>query len=184
MKKRNFSLLLLLVLVFSLAACSEKKQEVQLDAIGKNEALIEKAEPCSTAAEVRNAGIPLSEEPFSSETNEEKGLESVTYLIQNKDFYFDLAGQEISTGFFQFVNDKLSNISMDLPDAASYEAVKEEMTELYGEPTAEEMKGAVINIWEFQADLPVRAAVIGQFQDEELISGSFQVSYVWFQSEE
>lgn len=180
MKKRIFSLILLLVFVFSLAACSEKKQAVQLDAIGKNEALIEKAGPCSTEEEVRSAGIPLSEEPFSTETNEEKGLESVTYLIQNKDFYFELAEQEISTGFFQFVNDKLSNISMNLPDAAAYEAVKEEMTEFYGKPESEDAEGAVINIWEFQTDYPVRAAVIGQLQDGEVVSGSFQVSYIWF----
>lgn len=184
MKKRIFSLMLLLMLVFSLTACAEKKQEVHLDAIGKNEALIEKAEPCSTAEEIRNAGIPLSEEPFSAETNEEKGLESVTYLIQDEDFCFDLAGQETDAGFFQFVNDKLSNISMNLSDAAAYEAVKEEMTELYGEPETKELEGAVMNVWEFQADYPVRAAVLGQFQDEKLVSGSFQVSYIWFQSEE
>lgn len=78
------------------------------------------------------------------------------------------------------MNDKLSNISMDLADAAGYEAVKEEMTELYGEPATEEMEGAVMNIWEFQADYPVRAAVIGRLQDGEVVSGSFQVSYVWF----
>ena len=180
MKKRIFSLMLLLTLVFSLTACAGEKQEIRLDAIGKNEALIEKAEPCSTAEEVRNAGIPLSEEPFSVETNEEKGLESVTYLIQDQDFHFDLAGQEINTGFFQFVNDKLSNISMNLPDAAAYEAVKEEMTELYGEPESEDADGAVINIWEFQADYPVRAAVIGQLRDGEIVSGSFQVSYVFW----
>lgn len=180
MKKRIFSLMLLLALVFSLTACAGKKQEVRLDAIGKNEALIEKAEPCSTAEEVRSAGIPLSEEPFSAETNEEKGLESVTYLIQDQDFGFDLAGHEIGTGFFQFVNDKLSNISMNLPDAAAYEAVKEEMTELYGEPVSEDAEGAVMNIWEFQADYPIRVAVIGQLQDGKVVSGSFQVSYVWF----
>ena len=180
MKKRIFSLMLLLALIFSLTACAGEKQEVRLDAIGKNEALVEKAEPCSTAEEIRNAGIPLSEEPFSAETNEEKGLESVTYLIQDQDFYFDLAGQKIDAGFFQFVNDKLSNISMDLADAAGYEAVKEEMTELYGEPATEEMEGVVMNIWEFQADYPVRAAVIGRLQDGEVVSGSFQVSYVWF----
>lgn len=184
MKKRIFALFVLLF-VFSLTACGEKKNEVQLEALEKNEALISKAAPCSAVDEVRKAGIPMEDEPFDIQNNEEKGLESVTYLVQNEKFTLSLAGCDIKSSFFQFINGKLSNITINLTDSSSYEAVKAEMTKLYGEPSIDEsMEGFVMNLWEFQADYPVRATVIGHLTDGKVVSGSFQVSYIWFETED
>lgn len=176
---------IILALSFLLTACGEGKGEVQLEALEKNEALISKAAPCGTVDEVREAGIPLDDVPFDTQSNEEKGLESVTYLIQSENFVLNLSGYEIKNSFFQFINEKLSNITINLADDGVYEAVKAEMIKLYGEPVVEEpMEGVVMNLWEFQADYPVRATVIGYSSDGKIVSGSFQVSYIWFETEE
>lgn len=181
-KKLFFSILMLTV-IFLFAGCSGKKEKIQLEALEKREALADGVSPCAPIDDVRKAGIPLSDEPFDIQRNEEKGLESVTYLIQDESFAFDLAGHEIKSGFFQFVNEKLSNITLDIPDRVAYEAVIAEMEAIYGEPAEEESEGAVMNIWEFQGDYPVRTAVIGRLVNGEIVSGSFQVSYIWFGTE-
>lgn len=174
---------LILTLSFLLAACGEKKEEIQLGALEKNGPLISKAAPCGTVDEVREAGVPLDDVPFDTQNNEEKGLESITYLVQNENFVLNLAGYEIKNSFFQFINGKLSNITINLADDGVYEAVKSEMTKLYGEPVTDEpMEGVVMNLWEFQADYPIRATVIGYSSDGKIVSGSFQVSYIWFET--
>lgn len=184
MKKKLFFLILMLIFIFLFAGYSGKKEKIQLEALGKREALVDGAAPCAPIDDVRKTRIPLSDKPFDIQSNEEKGLESVTYLIQDESFACELAGHEIKSGFFQFVNEKLSNITLDIPDSVSYEAVIAEMEALYGEPAVEEsVEGAVMNIWEFQGDYPVRAAVIGRLVDGEIVSGSFQVSYIWFGTE-
>lgn len=182
MKKRVFFPVVLMVSVFALAACGVKKEEVRLEALGENGALISGVNPCGTEEEVREAGIPLSEEPFDTQSDEEKGLESVTYLIQDEKFAFELAGCEVKNSFFQFVNGKLSNITMELPDGVSYATVNQEMTALYGEPVNGEKVGekSAMTVWEFPGEYPVRAAVIGRLEEEQLVAASFQVSYVWF----
>ncbi|MDE7031069.1 MAG: hypothetical protein K2P63_14065 [Lachnospiraceae bacterium] len=175
----------ILLLIFSLTACGAKKEKVSLDALEKNGALISTAAPCSTVDEVRKAKIPLGNAPFDSQSDEERGLESVTYLVQDEKFSLSLAGYEMKNSLFQFINGKLSNITMNLTDSGSYEAVKTELTRLYGEPATEEpAEGIVMNVWEFQADYPVRAAVIGYGTDGKIVSGSFQVSYIWFGTED
>ncbi len=182
MKKTVF-LILILSLLFSFTACGEKSEEFHLEALEKNGALISQALPCSTVDEVREAGIPLADSPFDTQNNEEKGLESITYLVQDENFTFKLAGCEMKNSLFQFINGKLSNITVNLADSASYEAIKTEMTKFYGEPVIDEpMEGVIMNLWEFQADYPVRAAVIGHSTDGEVVSGSFQVSYSWFET--
>ena len=183
MKKIIF--LPMLLLVFSLTACGAKKEEVSLAALEKNEALIATAAPCSTVYEVRKAKIPLGNAPFDSQSNEENGQESVTYLVQDEKFSLSLAGYEMKNSLFQFINGKLSNITINLTDSGSYEAVKTEMTRLYGEPATENSaEGIEMNVWEFQADYPVRAAVIGYGTDGQSVSGSVQVSYIWFGTED
>ena len=187
MKKLFFTISFssILTLIFLLTACGGKKEEVQLEALEKNGALISKAAPCGTVDEVREAGVPLDDVPFDTQNNEEKGLESVTYLVQDENFSLNLAGYEIKNSFFQFINGKLSNVTINLTDDGAYEAVKAEMIKLYGEPVADEpMEGVVMNLWEFQADCPVRATVIGYSADGKIVSGSFQVSYIWFETEE
>ena len=179
------ALLAVLLLAFSLAGCGGKSEAVQLKALEKNEALISGAIPCSTADEMKKAGIPMGDDPFDTQKNEENGLESVTYLLKTDDFTLDFAGGKVKSCFFQFINEKLSNITIELTDGASYEAVKAEMIKLYGEPAVEEsMEGYIMNTWEFQADYPVRAAVIGRLADGEIVSGNFQVSYAWFETED
>jgi len=181
MKKSLFFPILIIALIFSLTACGEKKEEFHLEALEKNGAFVAQAVPCSTVDEVRKAGIPMDEAPFDTQNNEEKGLESVTYLVQDENFTLKLAGHETKSSLFQFINGKLSNITINLTDDASYEAVKAEMTKLYGEPVVEEpMEGTVMNLWEFEADYPVQAAVIGRSTDGKIVSGTFQVSYIWF----
>lgn len=185
MKKRVFFPVVLMVSVFALAACGVKKEEVRLEALGENGVLISGVNPCGTEEEVREAGIPLSEEPFDTQSDEEKGLESVTYLIQDEKFAFELAGCEVKNSFFQFVNGKLSNITMELPDGVSYAKVNQEMTALYGEPVNGEKVGekSAMTVWEFPGEYPVHAAVIGRLEEEQLVAASFQVSYVWFGEE-
>lgn len=185
MKKRVFFPVVLLVSAFALAACGVKKEEVRLEALGENGALISGVNPCGTEEEVRKAGIPLSEEPFDTQGDEEKGLESVTYLVQDEKFAFELAGCEVKNSFFQFVNGKLSNITMELPDGVSYGTVNQEMTALYGEPVNGEKvdERSAMTVWEFPGEYPVRAAVIGRLEEEQLVAASFQVSYVWFGEE-
>lgn len=186
MKKRVFFPVVLLALAFALAACGVKKEEVRLEALGENGALISGVNPCGTEEEVRKAGIPLSEEPFGTQSDEEKGLESVTYLVQDEKFAFELAGCEVKSSFFQFVNGKLSNITMELPDGVSYTTVNQEMIALYGEPVNGEKvdERSAMTVWEFPGEYPVRAAVIGRLEEEQLVAASFQVSYVWFGEEE
>ncbi len=220
------------------AACGVKKEELRLEALGENGALISGVNPalgengalisgvnpCGTEEEVRKAGIPLSEEPFGTQSDEEKGLESVTYLVQDEKFAFELAGCEVKSSFFQFVNGKLdeekglesvtylvqdekfafelagcevkssffqfvngklSNITMELPDGVSYETVNQEMIALYGEPVNGEKvdERSAMTVWEFPGEYPVRAAVIGRLEEEQLVVASFQISYVWFGEE-
>ena len=183
--KKAFVSLFIVLFVLAFSACGKRTEEAKLSALGKNEALIPGAEPCCTAEEARKAGLPLSEVPFDTQANEENGLESVTYSVENEKFSLELSGQEVEGGLFQFVNGKLSNITLNLSDGAACEAVKAEMTEIYGEPAAkEEAAGAVLSIWEFQGEYPVQAAVIERGPDGENISGSFQVSYFWFEDGE
>lgn len=40
-----------------------------------------------------------------------------------------------------------------------------------------------MTVWEFPGEYPVRAAVIGRLEEEQLVAASFQVSYVWFGEE-
>ena len=185
MKKRVFFPVVLLVSAFVFAACGVKKEELRLEALGENGALISGVNPCGTEEEVRKAGIPLSEEPFGTQSDEEKGLESVTYLVQDEKFAFELAGCEVKNSFFQFVNGKLSNITMELPDGISYETVNQEMIALYGEPVNGEKvdERSAMTVWKFSGEYPVRAAVIGRLEEEQLVAASFQVSYVWFGEE-
>lgn len=184
MKSKHIFLYLSLILIFSLTACGGKKEEVRLEALEKNEALISQADPCRTEEEIRKTGIPMDDVPFDAQNNGEKDLESVTYLVQDENFILDLAGCEVESSLFQFINGKLSNITFNLTDSGSYEAVVAEMTRLYGESAAEEpMEGVIMNLWEFQADYPVQAAVIGHLADGEIASGNFQVSYLWFEAE-
>lgn len=182
MKKQISCLLLVLVMLFSFSGCGGKGKEVRLEALEKNEALIDKAPPCSALEEVR-AALPFEEEPFGS--YEENGLESVTYLLRKSPL--DIAGVEIQDSFFEFINGKLTNINIRLNDAAGYDAVNAEMARLYGEPVTEELNnGVTMNSWEFQAEYPVKAALMGYPGEEEgkSASGSFQVSYIWFGAEE
>lgn len=185
MKKSAFFHVVFLVLTFVFAACGVKKEELRLEALGENGALISGVNPCGTEEEVRKAGIPLSEEPFGTQSDEEKGLESVTYLLQDEKFAFEVAGCEVKSSFFQFVNGKLSNITMELPDGASYATVNQEMAALYGEPVNGEKvdERSAMTVWEFSGEYPVRAAVIGRMEEEQLVAASFQVSYVWFGEE-
>ena len=185
MKKSAFFPVVFLVLAFVSAACGVKKEELRLEALGQNGALISGVNPCGTEEEVRKAGIPLSEEPFGTQSDEEKGLESVTYLVQDEKFAFELAGCEVKSSFFQFVKGKLSNITMELPDGASYATVNQEMAALYGEPVNGEKvdERSAMTVWEFSGEYPVRAAVIGRLEEEQLVATSFQISYVWFGEE-
>lgn len=185
MKKSAFFHVVFLVLAFVFAACGVKKEELRLEALGENGVLISGVNPCGTEEEVRKAGIPLSEEPFGTQSDEEKGLESVTYLVQDEKFAFELAGCEVKNSFFQFVNGKLSNITMELPDGVSYATVNQKMAALYGEPVNGEKvdERSAMTVWEFPGEYPVRAAVIGRLEKEQLVAASFQVSYVWFGEE-
>lgn len=185
MTNRSFFSILMLALIFSLTACGEKKEAVALEALEKNEALISGVAPCGAVDDVRKAGIPVTDAPFDTQSNEEKELESVTYLVQDESFKLDLAGYEIKSSLLQFINGKLSNITINLNSKSSYEAVIAEMTRLYGEPEVEEpMEGVIMNLWEFENDYPVRTAVIGHSTGGEIVSGNFQVSYIWFETED
>ena len=180
MKKRTIYLALIAALLFSLSGCGGKGTKIRLEALEKNEALIHKVQPCSTLEEVRGV-LPLDEEPFSS--HEENGLESVTYLLQSASL--NLAGMEIRNSFFEFINGKLTNINIRLTDSAGYDAVSSEMVRLYGEPETEELNnGVIMNSWEFQGGYPVKAALMGYpgEGEEKIASGSFQVSYLWFET--
>ena len=122
--KKAFVSLFIVLFVLAFSACGKRTEEAKLSALGKNEALIPGAEPCCTAEEARKAGIPLSEVPFDTQVNEENGLESVTYSVENEKFSLELSGQEVEGGLFQFVNGKLSNITLNLSDGAACEAVR------------------------------------------------------------
>ncbi len=180
--KRKLSVFVLCLICLSLflAACGKGKEEVRLEALEKNEALIAGADPCCTLEEAQKAGLSFGEEPFDTQENDEKGLESVTYLLQLEDHPLEIAGCQPKSCFFQFINGKLSNITVELTDADSCEAVKAELTRLYGEPEVEHPNANYeTNTWNFPADYPVRAALLGRVADGQVCSGSFQVGYFW-----
>lgn len=54
-------------------------------------ALISGVTPCSAVDDVRKVGTPVADAPFDTQSNEEKGLESVTSLVQDESFKLDLA---------------------------------------------------------------------------------------------
>lgn len=68
-----------------------KKRKRALEALEKNEALISGVTPCSAVDDVRKVGTPVADAPFDTQSNEEKGLESVTSLVQDESFKLDLA---------------------------------------------------------------------------------------------
>lgn len=55
-----------------------KKRKRALGTLEKNEALISGVTPCSAVDDVRKVGTPVADAPFDTQSNEEKGLESVT----------------------------------------------------------------------------------------------------------
>lgn len=180
--KRKMSVLCLVCAVLFLTACGKGKEAVRLEALEKNEALFAGAVPCCTLEEAQKAGLSFGEEPFDIQENDENGLDSVTYLLQLEDHPLEIAGCQPKSCFFQFINGKLSNITIELTDADSCEAVKEELTGLYGEAAVEHPSEKYeTNTWNFSAEYPVRAALLGRVADGQVFSGSFQVGYFWYE---
>lgn len=183
MCKKVFCTALALILLCCLAGCGQKALSLDLSAITAGGDLLPGVKPLCSVDEVRAAGVKLQDDPLGTNTDPASGLISTTYGITPQDCTLSVGKYEAHNGQFVFLDEKLTEIHLNLKNKDDTSALKADLTDLYGEPV--EVKGVMGTMlgWRLTGDCPVLIQLTALEDADGTHTGTqFAVGYMWFET--
>lgn len=141
--KRWAAILAVLLVVVAIAASAGApvNHSVTLEAMQDSGLVLEGVVPGADMQAVEAAGITFLKQPFAKLSLPDLNRDSVTWQTDHNAVSFSLRDIPVQNALFQFINQRLENITLNLntkEDAAAAEAL---LRDTYGEPEVMEMQG-------------------------------------------
>ena len=186
MYRRMMALMLAALMVAGLfTALAAQTPDVQLfvldiPACRDNGEILSGIAPGASKEMVEHAGIVFMPEPFHTQEMAEKKLTSETWQVENSTAAFSLSDIRMHSALFQFVNDRLVNITLNLPDADSIAPVEALLRETLDEPSTMDTPagGTDILYWAWEQDTySVRVGLLTHLEGDKPVKANVQISY-------